>query len=85
MEGYNTAIEYKGATFIVQTQDKGPAFNYIESLIYLAGRLISSKKASYTSYLNQKNLPEIIQQMVEELHTEVLDEIVVGKYDKFLE
>lgn len=85
MDGYSTAIEYKGTTLIVQTQDKGPAFNYVESLIYLAGRLINSKKAYYTSHLSQKNLPEIIQQLVEDLHTEVLDEIVEGKYDKFIE
>lgn len=85
MEGYNTAIEYKGHTLMVQTQDKGPAFNYVESLIYLAGRVISSKRASYSAHLNKPNLQEIIQQLVEELHADVLDEIVEGKYDKFLE
>ncbi|RFT16843.1 MAG: hypothetical protein OP8BY_0785 [Candidatus Saccharicenans subterraneus] len=85
MEGYNTAIEYKGHTLMVQTQDKGPSFNYVESLIYLAGRIISSKRASYSSHLNEPNLQEIIQKLVEELHADVLDEIVEGKYDKFLE
>ncbi|HAR36108.1 MAG TPA: hypothetical protein DCR87_04235 [Acidobacteria bacterium] len=85
MEGYNTTIEYKGASFMVQTQDKGPAFNYVESLIYLAGRVIASKRLSYSDQLNQPNLKEIIQNLVEELHADVLDEIVEGKYDKFLE
>lgn len=85
MEGYNTTIEYKGASFMVQTQDKGPAFNYVESLIYLAGRVIASKRLSYSDHLNQPNLKEIIQNLVEELHADVLDEIVEGKYDKFLE
>lgn len=85
MEGYNTSIEYKGATFMIQTQDKGSASNYIESLIYLSGRLIASKRLSYTAHLEKPNLKEIIQQMVEDLHAEVLDEIVEGKYDKFLE
>jgi len=70
---------------MIQTQDKGPAFNYIESLIYLSGRLIASKRLNYTAHLEKPNLKEIIQQMVEDLHAEVLDEIVEGKYDKFLE
>lgn len=85
MEGYNTTIEYKGHTLMVQTQDKGPAFNYVESLIYLAGRVISSKRAAYSAHLNEPNLQEIIQKLVDELHADVLDEIVEGKYDKFLE
>ncbi|MCR4395617.1 MAG: hypothetical protein NUW07_02665 [Candidatus Saccharicenans sp.] len=85
MEGYNTKIEYKGTTFMVQTQDKGPAFNYVESLIYLAGRVIASKRLAYSAHLNEPNLKEIIQNLVEELHADVLDEIVEGKYDKFLE
>lgn len=85
MEGYNTTIEYKGNLLMIQTQDKGPAFNYVESLIYSAGRVISSKRLSYAAHLNQPNLQEIVQSLVEELHTEVLDEIVEGKYDRFLE
>ncbi|MDI6698377.1 MAG: hypothetical protein QME85_05505 [Candidatus Saccharicenans sp.] len=85
MEGFNTTIEYKGNILMVQTQDKGPAFNYIESLIYLAGRVITSKRSSYAAHLNQPNLQEIIQRLVEELHADVLDEIVEGKYDKLLE
>lgn len=70
---------------MVQTQDKGPAFNYVESLIYLAGRVIASKRLAYSDHLNQPNLKEIIQNLVEELHADVLDEILEGKYDKFLE
>ncbi len=85
MEGYNTTIEYKGHLLMVQTQDKGPAFNYVEALIYLAGRVIASKKSSYSAHLNQPDLQEIIKRLVEELHADVLDEIVEGKYDKFLE
>jgi hypothetical protein len=84
MDGYTTSIEYKGAKFMVQTQDKGLAFNYIESLVYLSGRVIASKRSPYTAHLNKSNLQEIIQRLMEDLHAEVIDEIVEGKYDKFL-
>ena len=70
---------------MIQTQDKGPAFNYIESLVYISGRLVSSKKVSYVNQLNRLDLKDIIKQMVVDLHTEVIDEIVEGKFDKFLE
>jgi hypothetical protein len=84
MEGYNTSIEYKGVKLMVQTQDKGPDFNYVESLIYLAGRVIANKRRSYTQYLNQPDLPAVIKQSLEDLHTEVIDEIVEGKYDNLI-
>ncbi len=85
MEGYTTAIEYKGHLLTVQTQDKGPAFNYVESLIFLGGKVIFSRRASYSAHLNEPDLQEIIKRLVEELHADVLDEIVEGKYDRFLE
>ncbi|MBP6909099.1 MAG: hypothetical protein KBC18_01605 [Candidatus Saccharicenans sp.] len=84
MEGYNTSIEYKGVKLMVQTQDKGPDFNYVESLIYLAGRVIANKRRSYTQHLNQPDLPVLIKQSLEDLHTEVIDEIVEGKYDNLI-
>ncbi|MFA4925578.1 MAG: hypothetical protein WC524_02870 [Candidatus Aminicenantales bacterium] len=84
MEGYNTSIEYKGVKLMVQTQDKGPDFNYVESLIYLAGRVIANKRRSYTQHLDQPDLPALIKQSLEDLHTEVIDEIVEGKYDNLI-
>jgi len=84
MEGYNTVVEYRGKKFMVQTQDKGPAFNYVESLIYLSGKLIASKRMPYTNQLDRPDLKDFIEQMVHDLHVEVLDEIVEGKYDKYL-
>lgn len=85
MEGYDTRFEYKGAKFIIQTQDKGPAFNYVESLIYLSGRVIATRRIPYTVHLAKPNLPDIIQQLVHDLHALVIEEIAEGKYDKFLE
>jgi len=84
MEGYNTVVEYRGKKFMVQTQDKGPAFNYVESLIYLSGKLIASKRMPYTNQLDRPDLKDFIEQMVHDLHVEVLEEIVEGKYDKYL-
>ena len=48
MSGYNTRVEYRGDAYNVQTQDKGLAAQYIESLIYKSGRLLASKGGAYT-------------------------------------
>lgn len=59
MEGYNTAIEYRGVKLMVQTQDKGPDFNYVESLIYLAGRVIATKRRAYTQICMSQIWPQL--------------------------
>ena len=68
MAGINTEIKHGNDVFHVQTQDKmGPA-HYIESIIYKSGKVLSSRRKDYTSFLNQPNLPDIIKQMLEEQH-----------------
>jgi hypothetical protein len=85
MSGFDTRVEYKGFVFIVQTQDKGLNANYVESLIYESGEVLASKKAFYTSSLNSPDLKKTIDQLMQDLHKSVLDEIAQGKFDRFLE
>ncbi len=81
MNGFNTRVEYRGAVYIVQTQDKGPASPYIESLIYKSGRLMTSKRKSYVSSLDSPGVTSVVGQMMEEQHKRILEEIVEGKFD----
>lgn len=82
MAGLNSEIEHNDSSFHVQTQDMGPGANHIESTIYKSGRFISSRKAIYTSYLNQPDLPQKIVQMIEEQHNTIINEIKAGKFDR---
>ena len=82
--GYNTRFDYKGAKFLVQTQDKGVSTHYVESLIYKSGELLTSRKAFYTSFLNSPNLKKMIARILDEQHKIVLQEIADGKFDRFL-
>ncbi len=84
MTGFNTAVKYKGATFHVQTQDVGPAARCIESFIYISGKLLSSRKTYYTSYLACPQLKEKILQIMEEQHKAILKEIADGKFEHYL-
>ena len=81
MSGYNTRVEYKGSTYIVQTQDKGLAAQYVESLIYRAGKLLTSKKTFYTSSLSSPDVKSVIERMMESQHKRILEEIVEGKFE----
>ena len=80
MNGYNTRVEYKGSTFIVQTQDKGLAAQYVESLIYRSGKLLTSKKSFYTASLSSPDVKALIERLMETQHKKILEEIVEGKF-----
>lgn len=84
MSGFNIEIKYKGASFHVQTQDVGARAQYVESLIYKSGRLLSSRKTYYTPFLASPNLQEKIQQLMENQHNAILKDIADGKFDHYL-
>ena len=81
MGGYDTRVDYRGEAYIVQTQDKGLSAQYIESLIYKAGRLLTSKRVFYTAFLDLPDAGGRIERMMEEQHKTILGQIVEGRYD----
>jgi hypothetical protein len=81
MSGYNTRVEYRGSAYIVQTQDKGQVAQYVESLIYRSGKLLTSKKTFYTSLLTSPDVKALIERAMEAQHKQILEEIVEGKFD----
>lgn len=84
MFGFNTKLDYKGLSVHVQTQDMGPAAQYIESLIYVSGRLVSSRKSFYTHVLGAAQSKSAVQKIMEEQHGDILREIAEGKLDHLL-
>lgn len=81
MGGYDTRVDYKGDSYIVQTQDMGPAAQYIESLIYKSGRLLRTQRAFYTAFIEAPDIHERIKRMMEEQHKSILGQIVEGRFD----
>ena len=81
MSGFNTAIEHGGSAFHVQTQDKGTNAHYVESVIYKSGRVLSSRRTYYTSFLNSPALQGKICDIVQEQHSAILKEIAEGLFD----
>ncbi|HYX25988.1 MAG TPA: hypothetical protein VFC23_17670, partial [Thermoanaerobaculia bacterium] len=49
--GYNTDVRHGEVVFHVQTEDKGTANPFIESLVYVGGQVLASKRASYADLL----------------------------------
>lgn len=84
MSGFNTDIKRLAASFHIQTQDLGPSARCVESLIYKSGKLVSSRKTDYTSFLADSQLSDRIQHIMGEQHSAILREIAEGRFDHYL-
>ena len=80
MPGLNTEVEHASETYHVQTQDLGPGPNSVETTVYKAGRVLLSRRAYYTAFLNSSDLPDKIHAIIREEHESVIREIRAGKF-----
>jgi hypothetical protein len=84
MTGLSAQIDRKGHTYYVQTQDVGQRAGYVESLIYRSGKLLTSRKTVYLSYLGAPDFKEKVALLMHDQHAAVLRDIEEGKFDHFL-
>ena len=80
MSGLNTEVEHANETYHVQTQDLGPGPNSVETTVYKSGRVLSSRRAYYTAFLKNSDLPDKIHAVIREEHESVIREIREGKF-----
>jgi hypothetical protein len=79
--GYNTDVRHGEVVFHVQTEDKGVSNPCIESLVYVGGQVLASKRASYAELLaDGKDEKEIIAFM-DHQHRTMIAAIRHGKLD----
>ena len=45
--GFNTDVKHKNRVFHIQTEDKGEANPCVESLVYVGGEILATKRTSY--------------------------------------
>lgn len=79
--GYNTDVRHNDVVFHVQTEDKGAANPQIESLVYVSGQVLVSKKASYASLLAEGHGEKAIVALMDQQHRTMIAAIRHGKLD----
>jgi hypothetical protein len=78
--GYNTDVRHGEVVFHVQTEDKGVSNPYIESLVYVGGQVLASKRASYAEMLAAGKEKEIVA-LMDHQHRTMIAAIRHGKLD----
>lgn len=79
--GFNHNIKHKGKAYHVQTEDSGVNNPHIITHLFVGGNIIASKKTSYADIVNAENLPEVVRELMEEQHKEMLRNLLSGVYD----
>src|SRR5438270_11984962 len=79
--GFNHNIKHKGRVYHVQTEDSGVNNPHIITHLFVGGNILASKKTSYADILNAENLADVVRELMEEQHKEMLRNLTNGVYD----
>ncbi|HYO77203.1 MAG TPA: hypothetical protein VE010_12125 [Thermoanaerobaculia bacterium] len=80
--GFNTDIKHNEKVYHVQTEDKGVGNPYIESLVYVGGEILASKKTSYAEQLKNGIDDKWIGGLMEQQHRTMIAAIKRGRFDQ---
>ncbi len=85
LTGYNTDVRHGDLVLHVQTEDKGRANPAIESVIYLRGRVLATKKTPYGRLLAEGKEERDIATLMEHQHRTIVAAIRSGRFDGRIE
>jgi hypothetical protein len=81
VSGFNHNINHGGRVFHVQTEDSGVNNPNIVTHLFVGGNILASKKTSYADLVRAENLQELVRQLMEDQHKQMLRNVVSGAYD----
>jgi hypothetical protein len=81
VNGFNHNVTHAGRVFHVQTEDSGVNNPNITTHLFVGGNILASKKTSYAELLKAENLQELVRQLMEDQHKQMLRNVVSGVYD----
>jgi hypothetical protein len=79
--GFNHNIKHKGKAYHIQTEDSGLDNPHIITHLFVGGNILASKKTSYADIVGAENLAQVVRELMEEQHKEMLRNLINGVYD----
>jgi len=79
--GFNTDIRHNEKVYHIQTEDKGLQNPYIESLVYVGGEILASKKTSYAEQAQAGVDEKWIGGLMEQQHRTMIAAVKRGRLD----
>ena len=80
--GFNTDIKHGERVFHVQTEDRGTQNPVVESLVYVGGEILLSKKSPYQEMVQDGRTDEqAVRQIMDSQHRLIIEAIKRGRFD----
>jgi hypothetical protein len=79
--GFNTDVKHRNRVFHIQTEDKGEANPCVESLVYVGGEILATKRTSYAEVVKTGRDDHAIQDLMEQQHRTMIAAIQRGRFD----
>ncbi|MDP9360655.1 MAG: hypothetical protein M3P29_04295 [Acidobacteriota bacterium] len=79
--GFNTDIKHNEKVYHIQTEDKGLQNPCIESLVYVGGEILASKKTSYAEQATSGVDEKWIGSLMEQQHRTMIAAVKRGRFD----
>jgi hypothetical protein len=79
--GFNHNVRYKGRVYHVQTEDSGARNPHITTLLYQGGMILARKRTSYADILSSAQRGEVVRDLMEKQHKEMLRLLKSGRFD----
>jgi hypothetical protein len=80
--GFNTDIRHGDRVFHVQTEDRGIGNPIVESLVYVGGQILLSKRSAYADLVAEGQVDEkAVRQLMDLQHRRIIEAIRRGRFD----
>jgi hypothetical protein len=79
--GFNSNVRVGDALYHVQTEDRGPSHPFLDTVVYMAGRVVYKRSASYEKFASRMEVETLAKKLHERLaqqHREVIAELEAG-------
>lgn len=82
LPGYNHNVKYHDQIYHIQTEDSGVDNPHIITLLYIGGNILARRKTSYADIIKNENLNEVVRELMQEQHKQMLRDLKGGVFDK---
>ena len=81
--GYNTNVRHKGRLYHIQTEDSGIHHPHVITHLFAdGGRIIASRKTSYSEYVGADGYSAVVKKLMQEQHKAMFIALRDGLYDE---
>lgn len=81
--GYNTNVRHKGKLYHIQTEDSGINHPHVITHLFAdGGRIIASRKTSYSEHLGTDDIEGTVRKLMQEQHKAIFIELRDCVYDE---